>query len=68
MGIDNNPLLKSVQWMQNVFFKKQSLSSQKIEDIPDDFISNRLKKYISIKNDDGKNSYIMNRYEILVYQ
>jgi TnpA family transposase len=66
--IDNNPLLKVIQWMQEIFLKKQSLPSQKIENIPDEFIFNRLKKYISIKNDDGKNSYFMDRYEILVYQ
>lgn len=66
--LPENPLLKAVEWMQSVFSKKQALTKQKTEEVPIEFISKRIEKYIQIKNDKNENSYLMNRYEILVYK
>ena len=36
--LEANPLLKAIEWMQDVFSKKQSLTKQKTAEIPTDFI------------------------------
>lgn len=66
--LKENPLLKAIHWMQGVFLRKQTLTKQKIDDIPIDFMSKRIKKHIQTKNDLGEDVYLMNRYEITVYQ
>ena len=66
--IENHPLLKAIEWMQDILSRKQALNKQKTENIPVDFISSQTKKYIQIKNDKEEVIYLMNRYEILVYK
>jgi TnpA family transposase len=66
--ISEDPLLKAIEWMQDLFLKKQVLTKQKIENIPTDFIANPIKKYIQVENDKNEVSYLMDRYEILVYK
>lgn len=66
--LQDNPLLKAMKWMQSIFSKKEALAKQKIEDVPLDFISNRIEKYIKIKNEKDEEFYSMHRYEILVYK
>lgn len=66
--IENHPLLKAIEWMQDILSRKQGLNKQKTESIPVDFISSQNKKYIQIKNDKEEVTYLMNRYEILVYK
>ncbi|MES2608310.1 MAG: Tn3 family transposase [Pseudomonadota bacterium] len=66
--LEENPLLKAIEWMQDVFSKKQALTKQKTEEIPIDFISNSTKKYIQVNNDKDETTYLMNRYELQVYR
>ncbi len=66
--LKDNPLLKAIHWMQGVFLRKQTLTKQEVDDVPTDFMSKRIKKHIQTKNDLGEDVYLMNRYEITVYQ
>lgn len=66
--IQGSPLIQAIEWMQGVFSKKKLLTKQKIKNIPISFISNRMKKYIQDTDETEKTTYLMNRYEILVYR
>lgn len=64
----NNPLLKAIQWIKEVFTKKQSLTQQPFSAFPRDLISKRLEPYL-LTTDDKKNTVMRaNRFEILVYR
>lgn len=65
--IKNNPLLEVIQWMKEVFSKKQSLLQQPSNEFPDLFISKRLEPYLITMGPNGK-KINANRYEILVYR
>ena len=63
----NNPLLKAIQWMKEVFTKQQSLTQQHSKHFPQDFISKRLEPYLLINDKDGEPTIQANRYEMAVY-
>jgi Transposase and inactivated derivatives, TnpA family len=67
-SLSNNPLLKAISWMKEIFAKKQSLSQQHPEAFPCHFISSRLEPYL-VTFDQEKIPIIQaKRYEIFVYR
>ena len=66
--LPDNPLLKAIRWMKSVFSKKESLSQQKFEEFPSEFISKRIKPYLLTTDKNNKTIFQANRYEILVYR
>ena len=64
----NNPLLQAIQWMKQVFTKKQTLTQQPFSAFPQGLISKRLKPYLITTDDKGKFVMHANRFEILVYR
>ena len=63
----DNPLLKAIQWMKEVFAKQQSLTQQHSKHFPRDFISKRLESYLLTDDKNGEPTIQANRYEIAVY-
>jgi TnpA family transposase len=63
----DNPLLKAIQWMKQVFAKQQSLTQQHNDNFPRDFISKRLESYLLIDDENGVPTIQANRYEMAVY-
>ena len=64
----NNPLLEAIEWMKQVFTKKQSLIQQSFSDFPRALVSKRLEPYL-LNTDDEENPVMRaNRFEILVYK
>lgn len=63
----DNPLLKAIQWMKEVFSKQQSLTQQHSKHFPRDFISKRLESYLLTDDKNGEPTIQANRYEIAVY-
>ena len=66
--IPDNPLLQAIGWMKEVFSKKQSLSQQRFEAFPRNFISSRLEPYLLTFDKDETQIIHEKRYEILVYR
>lgn len=66
--LPNNPLLKAIRWMKEVFTKKQTLTQQSFSAFPQGLISRRLEPYL-LTTDDKENVVMRaNRFEILVYR
>lgn len=63
----DNPLLKAIQWMKEVFTKQQSLTQQHSKHFPREFISKRLESYLLTENKNGEPIIQANRYEMAVY-
>lgn len=63
----DNPLLKAIQLMKEVFAKQQSLTKQHNDHFPKDFISKRLESYLLINDANGTPTIQANRYEMAVY-
>jgi hypothetical protein len=63
----DNPLLKAIEWMKEVFAKQQSLTQQNKDHFPQDFISKRLESYLLIDDENGVPTIQVNRYEMAVY-
>ncbi|MBW8310018.1 MAG: DUF4158 domain-containing protein [Candidatus Paracaedibacteraceae bacterium] len=66
--LPDNPLIKAISWMKEVFSKKQSLSQQRFEAFPRNFISSRLEPYLVTFDKDETQIIQAKRYEILVYR
>ena len=66
--LPNNPLLQAIQWMKQVFTKKQTLTQQPLSAFPQDLISKRLNPYLMTTDDKGSSVMRANRFEILVYR
>ena len=66
--LPNNPLLQAIQWIKQVFTKKQTLTQQPFSVFPQGLISKRLKPYLVTTDDKGKSVMRANRFEILVYR
>lgn len=67
-SISDNPLLKAMQWMKEVFTKKQSLAQQPFSAFPRGLISKRLEPYLMTTDDKENSTMLANRFEMLVYQ
>ena len=63
----NNPLLKVVIWMKEIFANNKILSNQPLKDFPQDFIPKRTKPYILTTDKNKKPKINTDRYELFVY-
>ena len=66
--LSNNPLLKAIRWMKDVFSTHKPLSQQAFDDFPSEFISKRLYPYLLTTDKNNNTIFHAHRYEILVYR
>jgi len=64
----NSPLMEVFLFLRASFERKEALNQLELDEIPMDFVSSHLKKYLFALDAKGKREFLADRYEFLAYR
>lgn len=64
----NDPLIEAIHFMKLAFSKNKSLGQYSSDDLPHQFMSDNIRRYIYKQEDHGKKALCVDRYEFLIYR
>lgn len=64
----DDPLMEAIHFMKLVFNKNKPLGQYPIDDLPHQFISDNINRYIYKQESDGQKAIWVDRYEFFIYR